>query len=375
MAEATQSAGPETSAAVRGELAELTLELCRIPSETRHEAEIATWVQRRCTEVAGAAAVTRIGNSIICDPCHEAADRQTLPVVALVGHLDTVKCAEAQDYAVRGGRVYGCGASDMKAGVAVMLALLDRWRELHGARPVWIFYDAEEGPAEENGLQPVLDSGVLPPLDFAFILEPTDMGLQPGCMGTMHATVTVRGTRAHSARPWQGENAVYRAIPLLERFAARERRAVTFGELTFYEVYVVTQALTSNSKNVVPDALTLNVNVRFAPGNTAEAAEAELREIVGELGEVEITDCAPSGDVHLDHPLIAGWRRREALPVRPKQAWTDVARFTSNGTPAVNFGPGETSQAHQANEWCSVESLEFCYRALRRFFAPTEPPT
>ncbi|HEV7589653.1 MAG TPA: succinyl-diaminopimelate desuccinylase [Longimicrobium sp.] len=357
-----------SSAALRDELAGLTLELARIPSETRHEAEIATWVQHRCTGAAGADAVTRIGNSVVCDPCHASDERKSLPAVALVGHLDTVKCAENQDYAVRDGRVYGCGASDMKAGVAVMLALLERWRALKGVRPVWIFYDAEEGPSEENGLQPVLESGVLPPLDFAFILEPTDMGLQPGCMGTMHATVTVRGTRAHSARPWQGENAVYRALPLLERFATLERRAVAFGELTFYEVFVVTQAITDNSKNVVPEALALNVNVRFAPGNTAEAAEAELRAIVGDLGEIEIADCAPSGDVHLDHPVIREWLAREKLDVRPKQAWTDVARFTSNGIAAVNFGPGETSQAHQANEWCSVESLEFCYRALARFF-------
>jgi succinyl-diaminopimelate desuccinylase len=357
-----------TTSAVATELAELTLALCRIPSETKHEAEIATWVQHRCVAAAGADAVKRIGHSVVCDPCISADERASLPAVALVGHLDTVKCAENQDYAVRDGRVYGCGASDMKAGVAVMLALLERWRELKGVRPVWIFYDAEEGPSEENGLQPVLDSGVLPPLDFAFILEPTDMGLQPGCMGTLHATLTVPGVRAHSARPWQGTNAVYNAIPLLQRFAALERRPVTFGELTFYEVMVVTQALTVNSKNVVPDAVTLNVNVRFAPGTTAEQAEAELRSIVGGDAAVEITDCAPSGDVHLDHPLIRDWRLRENLSVRPKQAWTDVARFTSHGIPAVNFGPGETSQAHQANEWCSVESLEFCYAALCRFF-------
>ncbi|HEX6748552.1 MAG TPA: succinyl-diaminopimelate desuccinylase [Longimicrobium sp.] len=356
------------SSAIADELASLTLELCRIPSETRHEAEIATWVQHRCVAAAGADAVKRIGNSIVCDPCVGADERQSLPAVVLVGHLDTVKCAELQDYAVRDGRVYGCGASDMKAGCAVMLVLLERWRELKGVRPVWIFYDAEEGPSEENGLQPVLDSGVLPPLDFAFILEPTDMGLQPGCMGTMHASITVAGVRAHSARPWQGENAVYRAIPLLQSFAALERRPVTFGELTFYEVMVVTQVLTANSKNVVPDAVTLNVNVRFAPGTTAEEAEAELRAIVGGDGVVEIDDCAPSGEVHLDHPLIRDWRLSEGLTVRPKQAWTDVARFTSNGIPAVNFGPGETSQAHQANEWCSVASLEFCYGALRRFF-------
>jgi succinyl-diaminopimelate desuccinylase len=187
-------------------------------------------------------------------------------------------------------------------------------------------------------------------------------------MGLIHATVTGRGTRAHSARPWQGQNAIYRAIPLLQRLSEWPRREVRLGELTFYEVIVVTQASTTNSRNVVPDALALNVNFRFAPGNTAEAAEAELRELVGDAGEVEVTDRAPSGQVHADHPVIAEWRRREGLAVLPKQAWTDVARFTSHGIPAVNFGPGETAQCHQAGEWCSIDSLEHCFGALRRFF-------
>jgi len=356
-----------TGAGMRGELAELTLTLCRIPSETEHEAAIADWVQARCEAAAGAASVFRIGNSVICDP-HRAAPPGA-PAVALVGHLDTVKCAEGQPYEVADGKVYGCGASDMKAGVAVMLALLERWRELQGARPVWIFYDGEEGPAEGNGLEPVLRSGVLPTLDFAFILEPTDKAIQPGCMGLIHALVTVRGTRAHSARPWQGDNAIYRAIPLLQRLSEWPRREVRLGELAFYEVIVATQAATTNSRNVVPDALAINVNFRFAPGNTAEAAEAELRALVGDAADVEVTDSAPSGQVHADHPLIADWRAREGLSVLPKQAWTDVARFTANGIPAVNFGPGETAQCHQAGEWCSIDSLEHCYGALRRFFA------
>jgi succinyl-diaminopimelate desuccinylase len=365
MAEA-EGAAP-AAAGIADELARLTLELTRIPSETGHEQEIADHVQRRCEAVAGAASVSRIGDSVVCDPYRDGG-RPGLPAVALVGHLDTVKCAVDQPYEIRDGRVYGCGATDMKAGVAVMLALLDCWRELEGARPVWIFYHGEEGPAEGNGLGPVLDGGVLPPLDFAFILEPTDEGVQPGCMGVLHATVTVRGRRAHSARPWHGENALYRAIGLLERLRDWPRRAVTYGDLTFYEVVVATQANTFNSKNVVPDALALNVNFRFAPGNTAEAAEAELRALVGDDGHVEVIDAAPSGDVHADHPLIAGWVKAEELAVAPKQAWTDVARFTTHGIPAVNFGPGETAQAHQANEWASIASMEHCYGALRRFF-------
>jgi succinyl-diaminopimelate desuccinylase len=305
---------------------------------------------------------------VICDP-FGAGGRVGLPTVALVGHLDTVRCAHDQPYEIRDGRIYGCGASDMKSGVAVMLELLEQWRDLEGARPVWIFYHGEEGPADGNGLGPVLaEPGLVPALDFAFILEPTDRGIQPGCMGLLNATVTVAGVRAHSARPWQGENAAYRALPLLRRFADRERRPVRFGELTFYEVMVVTQVATHNSRNVVPDALVLNVNVRFAPGSTADAAERELRELVGEDATVEVVDRAPSGEVHADHPLIVEWRRREGLGVEPKQAWTDVARFTAQGVPAVNFGPGETAQCHQANEWAKVDSLVHCFGALRRYF-------
>ncbi len=351
-------------------LAELTLELCAIPSETGNEQAIADLVEARSRAAAGDGAVRRIGDSVICDPVGPLTDEhRNLPTIALVGHLDTVRCAEDQPLEIQGGKVYGCGATDMKGGVATMLALLERWPALAGARPVWIFYHGEEGPEEGNGLEPVLASDALPALDFAFVLEPSDGALQLGCMGTLHAQVTVRGRRAHSARPWQGENAIYRAIPLLERLAGLERREVRFGELVFYEVMSLTQALTENSKNVVPDAFILNVNYRFAPGKSIAQAEAEVREVVG--GEdgvaVEIIDRAAAGEVYLDHPLIEPWRHREGLPLQPKQAWTDVARLTSRGIPAVNFGPGETAQAHQARESCTLSSLERTYGALWRF--------
>lgn len=354
-----------TDSNIREELARRTLELCAIPSETGSERAIADHIEGLCVAAAGAGATRRIGNSVICLPEGFPAG---LPTVALVGHTDTVRCAEDQPLEIRDDRVYGCGASDMKAGVATMLALLERHRELAGARPVWIFYDREEGPHEENGLGPVLESGILPPLELAFVLEPTDRVIQMGCMGTLHAIVTVRGRRAHSARPWQGENALYNALPLLERLRARDRREVKVGSLTFYEVIVPTQVWTENSKNVVPDRVMINVNVRFAPGKSIAEAEADLLEVVGQDGEVTFIDRAPSGAVYPDHPLVEPWRKRLGIDVACKQAWTDVARFTERGIPAVNFGPGETAQAHQAREWCSIDSLAFVYGALREFF-------
>jgi len=362
--------GSEGAGPLRDRLAALTLELCSIPSETREEREIADHVEAFCLSLVGRDRVRRIGHSVVCLP---APGDESHPIVALVGHLDTVRCAEDQPTEIRDGRVYGCGASDMKGGVATMMALLESGEAPGPVRPLWIFYDKEEGPQLDSGLEPVLQSGVLPRIDLAIVLEPTDRTIQMGCMGTFHATVTVRGTRAHSARPWQGENAIYRARAVLDRFAALQRREVRIGELSFYEVFVVTRCWTENSANVVPDRVMLNVNVRFAPGRTADEAIAELREIVGEAGEIEITDVAPAGAVHADLPLLEGWRRRAGLPIAPKQAWTDVARFTERGTPAINFGPGETAQAHQAGEWCSIDSLVFVHDHLADFLARSEP--
>ncbi len=276
--------------------------------------------------------------------------------VALVGHLDTVPPAASQPVEIRDGKVYGCGASDMKAGVAVMMSLLE-------ARPeafLGVFYDREEGPYDDNGLDGLLD--MMPPIELAMVLEPSCNRIQAGCLGGLHARVRVAGQRAHSARPWQGRNAITEALPLLARLAEWPRREVVCGGLPFYEVVSVTQASTDNPRNAIPEAFELNVNFRFAPGRTLTDAEAELRELIGQ--PLEIIDASPSGTVDLSQPRLAAWIERHQLAVEPKQAWTDVARLSGRGIPAVNFGPGTPAQAHQAGEWCEVALLEECYQLM-----------
>jgi len=276
--------------------------------------------------------------------------------VALVGHLDTVPPAAQQPVKLADGKVYGCGASDMKAGVAVMMSLLE-------ARPeafLGVFYDREEGPYADNGLDPLLDG--MPRPELAMVLEPSCNRIQAGCLGGLHARVRVAGQRAHSARPWQGRNAITEALPLLARLAEWPRREVLCGGLPFYEVVSVTQAATDNPRNAIPEVFELNVNFRFAPGRTLAEAEAELRELIGH--PLEIVDASPSGTVDLSEPRLAEWIARHALPVEPKQAWTDVARLSGRGIPAVNFGPGTPAQAHQAGEWCEVALLDECFQLM-----------
>jgi succinyl-diaminopimelate desuccinylase len=353
-------------------LAESTLELCRIASVTGNEGAITDHLEARCqamglhTERHGNTVLAR-GPSVPGRPC-----------VALFGHSDTVPPAADQPLRIDGDRLYGCGASDMKGGLAVMLALLEAAQRAakSGAESqtnlLGVFYDKEEGPAPESGMVQLCAPGRLANIDLAICLEPTDGIIHAGCMGGLHARVTAIGRRAHSARPWQGENALHVALPLLQKLRDTPRREVRVFGLPFYEVFVPTQAETKNSRNVVPDRLIINVNYRFAPGKSIAQARGELIEFITSAGPsylIEIADEAPAGAVCLDAPRLAAWRSELGLEVAAKQAWTDVARLTELGISAVNFGPGDTAQAHQANESCSIRALDACYDALAKLVA------
>jgi succinyl-diaminopimelate desuccinylase len=350
---------------LREALAERTRLLCEIKSPIGDEAEIAGHVAD-----AGATAwpglVERIGNSVVLGKLSG-----KRPGIVLFGHLDTVPLQEGDFPARReGGRVFGRGASDMKGALAVMLTLGERLdRNRLRSDLCLVFYDREEGPYEANGLGPVLAARPdLREAAVAFCLEPTDLTVQAGCCGSMHATFTFRGRTAHSARPWQGKNAVHEAGALLAALRDLAPVEVRIGELSFREVKNVTRIDGFSGRNVLPARCELNVNFRFAPGKTVAQAEGELRALAERFGaECEIIDRAPAGDPILENPLLKQFRALTGVPVEPKQAWTDVARLGLAGIPAANFGPGDQAQAHQRNESCSEEALERAYHLLERF--------
>ncbi|HET7788769.1 MAG TPA: M20/M25/M40 family metallo-hydrolase, partial [Myxococcales bacterium] len=234
---------------------------------------------------------------------------------------------------------------------------------------VMVFYDREEGPVAENGLLPLLQARPdLRRAALALCLEPTDLALQVGCCGSMHATLTFAGRSAHSARPWQGDNAVHNAGALLEHLRALAPREVRIGELSYREVLTVTRIGGFTGRNVVPARCDLNLNFRFAPGRSVADAEAEVLALARQFGaSAVVTDRAPSGPVILDNPLLQEFRALTAAPVEPKQAWTDVAQLAAAGIAAANFGPGEQAQAHQKDESCGEEALQRACAMLERF--------
>jgi len=359
------------------DLAELTLRLCEIPSVIGDERAIADWVAARLAPVVARRDTTlvRVSHSLALMPRR----RPHAPLVLLVGHLDTVSARQSEPPHIAGkgrdARVYGCGATDMKGGLALMIAIAEQPPIASDLDVGFVLYEREEGPYAESGLGPLM--AAVPEIaraQLGICLEPTANVVQVGCVGTMHARLVVRGRRAHSARPWEGDNAVTRAIPLLADLAARGPRPVDLDGLRFHDVMTVTQAVADGPKNVVPETFALNVNVRFAPGRSADDARAELDALVAGRAEIIETDRAPSGRVCLDNALATRLIARSGAPIEAKQAWTDVARLSASGVDALNFGPGHPALAHQADEWIAVDALATGYGALRRFFARDVEP-
>ena len=346
-------------------LADLLETLVNIPSETGREAAIADWVGERLRAL-GRGELSRSGQSLVWRGPRGRASR---PLVVLAGHLDTVPANGNATARRADGRLYGLGSSDMKAGDAVLLALLE---SLDPASLRFdlaaVFYEAEEGPLESNGLRRLL--GELPWLGqahLAILLEPTDLKVELGCIGSMNAEVRVTGKSAHSARPWLGVNAIERAAPWLAEITRFPVTATRVGGVEYRETLQITMLRAGRAKNVVPDELVANLNYRFPPDRSLEQAESRLSALVPAEFEVRVIDRAAPGRVYDDLPEVREFISRFGAKLAGKQGWTDVAQFTSAGVPAFNFGPGLAEQAHQADEFCPLDNLERAYRWLSEF--------
>ena len=331
-------------------LAERTLELIDIPSESRAEDRLAAHVGELLR--AGGVAVDDLGDACVLAGAADA------PLV-LAGHLDTVPAQGNRPGRIEGDRVHGLGASDMKGALAVMIELA-----LAGAPYRCLFFGREELPVAESALTPLLARA---PLDaeLVVVMEPTACELHAGCLGNINATWTFRGRSGHSARPWDAVNAIHAAAQGIASLAALEREEQAFDGLTFYEVASVTQIRGGIAQNVIPDRVDCHVNYRFAPGRTPDSARARLRELCPG-GELTIDSLAPSGPVATSNPRAQALIAAGRLFVAPKQAWTPVAEFGQAGLDAVNFGPGTPAQAHARDEWVEIAALVRSYEILER---------
>jgi succinyl-diaminopimelate desuccinylase len=348
-------------------LDETLLWLCSIASPIGDEKALCDAVEARLAKLTLAAPIRRYGNSIVV-PLTRSPAEEKRPRIALVGHLDTVR-TENGPARLENGRCHGAGAADMKSGLAVMIILGEILINYLACDLTLVFYAREEGPFAENELGPVLEQDPdLGSVDLAVCLEPSDNRVHLGCNGSLHATITFEGKTGHSARPWEGENAIAKAAPFLAELAELEPVFHVIDGQTYKSVVTVTQAKDGGrGRNVVPDRFVLNVNHRFPPDTTPEKAQRHLVDLVAGAAPRPFNHVSPAAMPNASHPLVASLIAAGVAGVEPKQAWTDVARFAERGIAAVNFGPGENAQAHQKNESTSLALVHTGFNILKRW--------
>ncbi|MFJ9947865.1 succinyl-diaminopimelate desuccinylase [Kitasatospora sp. NPDC091207] len=303
--------------------------------------------------------VDRYGNNVVARTGLGRAER-----VLLAGHLDTVPIADNVPSYVEGDLLYGCGTSDMKSGVAVQLRLAATLPEPNRDL-TFVFYDCEEVEANRNGLGHL--AARHPDwlaADFAVLMEPSGATVEGGCQGTMRVQIRLTGVRAHAARGWLGDNAIHHAAEVLGRLAAYRPRRVEIDGLEYREGLNAVRIDGGVAGNVIPDECVVTVNFRFAPDRDEAEAEKHLREVFDGF-EVTVTDSAPGALPGLDQPAARAFLAATGGVARAKFGWTDVARFSAFGIPAVNYGPGDPNMAHKRDEHCSLSAIAETEERLR----------
>jgi len=362
---------------LRQDVSLLTAAIMDINSVSGNETGLADAVEAALRTIPGLH-IVRDGDSLIARTELGRPER-----VILAGHLDTVPLPvtdgargtvpSSWESGIPGeGVLYGRGATDMKGGVAVQLALAATMFD-GGAEPArdvtFVFYDHEEVEAVKSGLgRLVRNHGGLLDGDFAILLEPTHGTVEGGCNGTSRFEATTVGEAAHSARAWMGSNAIHAAAPILARLAAYEPQTVNVDGLDYRESLHAVKINGGTAGNVIPDRCVVEINYRFAPDKSPDQAEAHVRELLDGFDVVR-TDAAAGARPGLNHPAAASFVAAVGAEPKPKYGWTDVARFSELGIPAVNFGPGDPLLAHKDNEHVDADAIRECLRALRSWLS------
>jgi acetylornithine deacetylase/succinyl-diaminopimelate desuccinylase-like protein len=298
------------------------------------------------------------------------------------GHMDTVPPVDGwktDPFAARveDGRVYGLGASDMKAGLACMMWLCQHVRPR--VRTWFAFTNHEEGGAiiPRNGVRRLI--GRARP-DYAITTEPSfedasgRLSIGIGCQGRAVGALTVMGRSGHSSDWRRADNAIYRGVEVITRIAGIAERLrpieVMPGVQSVPSLSVVA-ARAGIADNIIPDRLRLTVDRRLSLGEHFATFEAELREATqGIAHDLEISRlCLPTLADRNGHTLaIAKDALQEAqgsAPIQFSQGRQDLSIFAERTQDFCNLGPGSMGQGHKANESASVTGMVAATRVLR----------
>jgi succinyl-diaminopimelate desuccinylase len=341
---------------------DLTRQICDIESVSGNEKQLADDIEAALSGL-GHLEVIRDGDTVVART-NLGRERRAL----IAGHIDTVplnnnlptrfETIDGIEY------LWGRGTVDMKSGTAVQLKLAAELTD-PTVDVTWMWYDHEEVSADLNGLgrlarnRPDLFAG-----DFAILGEPSNGIVEGGCNGNLRVEVRTFGLRAHSARGWVGDNAIHKAAPILNTLASYQAREVEVDGLVYREGLNAVGISGGVAGNIIPDECMVHINYRFAPSRSSEEAIAHMHELFGEY-QITVVDRADGARPGLDAPLAQEFLAAVGGVAKPKYGWTDVARFSAMGIPAVNYGPGDPLKAHADDERVAVQQITAVETGLR----------
>jgi len=345
---------------INQELGKLTLDLVNISSVSKDETSIADSIEealKKCNHLK----LTRVNNSLVAQTSFGNKQR-----VVIAGHIDTVPANNNFPGKINNSEVVGLGSVDMKSGIAVALKLAS---EITSSNfdITYLFYESEEIETKFNGLELITKQQKdLLNCDFAILMEPTNGILEVGCQGSLRFEVSTSGKRSHSARWWNGENAIHKTNKILEILNNYKSREPEIDGYKFREGLQAVKVNGGIAGNVVPDSVSVSINHRFAPDTSIDQATTNMKNLFKDFNFllVDAANAAPTG---LSNPVIKDFVSSIGKSIAPKFGWTDVARFASNGIPAINFGPGDPNLAHHPDEKVLISQINDVYESLKKW--------
>lgn len=292
--------------------------------------------------------------------------------LCFLGHTDTVPLGsekwkrDAFGGEIVEGRIHGRGASDMKSGVAAMVAAAVELADRLESTPGLVLILAAD---EETGCVGSADLAKHPKIlgeaGAMIVGEPTDNQPRVGHKGALWLDAVFRGKSAHGSMPEKGDNAIYkaaRAVRALESFAFEIEPHPFLGPPTL-NVGTIAGGVNINS---VPDRAGIGIDMRTIPDQPHESLLERMQELLGPEAELSRRISVDGVWTDPDHPWV-----REVFDLmtpiigeRPEVGtlpyFTDAGMLTPayGGIPTLILGPGDPGQAHQTDEYCRVDRIE-----------------
>jgi len=311
------------------------------------------------------------------------------PTVLLNGHLDTVgvEGMTVPPFAaeMRGSRLFGRGAADMKGGVAALLAATAALAASGSTPPVLVVLTADEEHSSE-GMQHAVRDGLH--ADLAIVCEPTGLAVMPAHKGFVWVRATFRGRAAHGSRPDLGVDAIRHAalfVASLDRYTSEHRVGGPHPLLGQRSLHAGTIA-GGSAPSIYPDHCEVQLECRTLPGDSPDDVLSELQVALDELrrreptmeARLEISLSRQGAEVPVFDPLVRGLLaacEAEGVPplVAGMSAWVEASLLCEAGIPAVCFGPGRMEQAHASDEWIDAAEIVTCAAVIERFARSLAP--